>query len=209
MFKVVGGALLAAVVLMVWGAVFWMVLPFHHFVLKPLPGGDAVVKAMKENIPETGVYLYPWCDGTCDGTASESQRAAVEERLMKQHREGPLVKVVYHKEGLDPMQPATFVNGFLHHFLSALLAGGLLTLALPSLKSYGSRVAFVFLLGVFAAVAVNLTEAIWLHQPWAYTLFYVSMYVSNWLLAGLAMALVIKPARACPAAGGIPESPRA
>ena len=56
--------------------------------------------------------------------------------MQKRHLEGPLVEVIYRKEGVDAMSPGYFAMGFVHMALSALLAGALLSLAAPALRSY-------------------------------------------------------------------------
>jgi hypothetical protein len=185
--RVVGGAVLAAVVLMAWGFVFWLFLPFGKAVLQKLPGEEVVVKTLKENIPRTGVYTYPSRENT-------SSSVEAQDAIMKQHLAGPIVEIIYRKEGLDPLSPSTYGWGFAHFFVSGLLAGLLLALALPRLKSYVARVLFIFLLGAFAAFFVDLSAGIWMHHPWELPLLWAAYHGSSWLLAGLAMAAVIKPA---------------
>jgi hypothetical protein len=191
--RVLLGALLAAVVLFVWGAVFWMALPFASAVMHPLPNGDALVRTLKESLPRSGVYLFPWPDETNTAAADP---ATGECDFVKKHREGPLVQLTYRTDGLDPMSAQTLLIGFGHLFVSALIAGGLLAAALPGLRSYGARVLFVFLLGVFASVAVDLAGPIWFHHPWEFPLMMAGFDTVNWLLAGLVLPWVIRPAKA-------------
>jgi hypothetical protein len=181
----IAGALLAAVVLLAWGVVYWAKLPFQLFVAKPLPTGDAVVRDVRQGLPETAVCLYPrW-----EEPETESEQEAVCERVLRQQTQGPLGQLLSHQGRIDTRSPGLFAQ----YFGSAVIVAGLLVLALPGLKCYAARVGFVFLAGLFAAVAVNFSQAIWFHQPWGYHLFLAAFHVSGWLLAGSVMALVIRP----------------
>lgn len=59
------------------------------------------------------------------------------------------------------MSPSVFIGGFFHFFVSALIMGALLLMALPGLNNYTRRLLFVFLTGLFTAVFMNLSEPIW------------------------------------------------
>jgi hypothetical protein len=185
--RVVIGAFLAALVLMAWGFVFWMFLPFGKAVLQRLPGEEAVLKTLRENIPATGIYIYPSMEEA--GGSKEAQ-----ETMMQKQVAGPLVEIIYRKDGLDPLSPSTYGLGLAHFFVSGLLAGGLLALALPNLKTYAARLLFVFLVGLFAAFFVDLSAGIWMNHPWDLPLLSAAYHTSSWLLAGLPMAAIIKPA---------------
>jgi hypothetical protein len=185
MTRVVVAALLSAVVLFLWGFVFWTVLPFSNMVLKPLPSEEAVVQALKDNVPETGVYFFPFCE--------ECSSPEAQEEAMKRHREGPIAQVIYRKDGVDAMSPTVFAGGFSHMFLSALLVGLLLKIASPTLPAFFARFVFVVLLGVFAAVWVCLADGIWFHHPWQFPVLQAGYNAGGWLVAALPMALVIRP----------------
>ena len=71
----------------------------------------------------------------------------------------------------------------------------LLLVALPALESYARRVAFVCGLGVFAAVAVRLSEPILWHLPWGHFLHGATYDAASWLVAGLVLGAIVKPPR--------------
>jgi len=189
MIRLVLGALLSAVVLFVWGALFWVVSPLRFGVLRPLPRDEAVVGLLEQNLPHSGVFLSPFPD---DDRFNADPKEAKEE-FQKRQRKGPLVQISYRKGGVDPMSPAVLAFGFGHAFVSALLVGGLLLLALPALPSYASRLLFVFLAGVFAAVTVSLSPPVWLHQPWDLPLFNALYHASGWFVARFVLAAIVRP----------------
>src|SRR5262249_33656674 len=115
MVRVIVASLLAAVVLFVWGAVWWMALPFAGWAMKPMPNEEAVVAALKTGLPDSGTYFSPYGDQN----ATPEQEAA----LLERHRQGPLAQVIYIKDGVDPMAPAAFAVGFVQIVLTTLAAG--------------------------------------------------------------------------------------
>jgi hypothetical protein len=189
MVRLLVGALLASVVLFGWGFLFWEKSPLRYAVLKPVPNNETVVGVLQKNLPESGVYLSPFADES----GSREDRETAEKELREKHRQGPRVEVIYRKEGIDPISSVVFGVGFAHMFLSSLLIGLLLKLALPGLPSYSSRVLFVFVAGVFSAVWVDLSTPIWFHHPWGLPLFNALYHASSWFLAGLILGAVLPP----------------
>jgi hypothetical protein len=185
MVRVLVAALLAAVVLFFWGFLWWTVLPFAGWTMKPAPNEEVVTATLKTNLPESGVYFLPFPD----------QSPEAQEAMQKRHPEGPLVEVIYRKDGVNAMSPGYFAMGFVHMALSALLAGALLSLAAPALRSYVARVGFAALLGFFAAFAFNLSDILWFHHPWQFPVMMAAFNASGWLLASLVLGAIIRPAR--------------
>jgi hypothetical protein len=182
--KLLLGAFLVAIVLMVWGFIFWTFLASPFLVFSGVSNEAAVIEALDQNIAQTGVYLYPFPDMSGDSST---------ETFVAQHQAGPIVQIIFRKEGLNPMSPSVFVGGFIHFFVSALILGVLLLLALPGLSSYGRRLLFVVVAGLFAAILVNLSEPIWYYHPWGYHLYYAAFTLTSSLFAGLVLAWIIKP----------------
>src|SRR5947207_2767946 len=60
--KILLGGVVGGIVLFIWGALAWMVLPLHTPHVKTLPNESAVTAAIKGNVTETGLYFFP-CPG--------------------------------------------------------------------------------------------------------------------------------------------------
>jgi hypothetical protein len=180
------GALAGAIIAMIWGILFWGILPFTRSHVLPLPNEEIVVRTLRENIPASGAYVFPM--------PVESPGADVQAVWTAKHKTGPLLHLFYHREGNDPMNAAVFIKGFIHYFISALLLAALLLMAGKSLPAYPSRVAFIALAGIFAAVFVNLSDPIWWWHVWGFHLLYGVYTAVCWLLVGLVMAWIIRPA---------------
>ncbi len=192
MKRIVLGGIAGGVVLFVWGAVAWMVLPLHTPTLKTFPNEDAVRTVLRETVKEPGFYYFP---GYPYGQSmSKEEEAAAMRAFEQKHRAGPLGIMVYRSQGAEPMETGAFVTGFILQVAVALVAAWLLSLAAGNLTSYGARVQFVTVLGAFAALAVDLQYWNWLSFPTDYTIGMVADHVIGWFLAGLALAAIVKPA---------------
>src|SRR5262245_2792990 len=109
---------LSAVLQFAWGFVFWTMTPISKEMVGKMPDEEKVTAALREANPETGVYFLPHCN--CQ-EMSDDQEAM--EAFGKRHREGPLVQIFYHKEGIEPMNPLVMGAGFVHMIGGSFLAG--------------------------------------------------------------------------------------
>jgi hypothetical protein len=106
--------------------------------------------------------------------------------------------ISFHRGGVDMDDPTIYLKGFIHFAACAAIAGGIMATVLGSLRTYGSRVLFLFRLGLFAGVAIEVGKSIWWYQPNDFTLLNCAFHFAGWGLAGLVIAAVVKP-RAAPA----------
>lgn len=182
MLRALIASCVAAVVLFVWGFVFWMFTPAPRAMMKPVADENRLVYELQQSLPESGCYSVPNCANATD----DQGKKAAEERM----KNGPMVLVFYRKE---PPGPIMMLYGYAHMAASALLAALLLNLALPGLQSFAARWLFVTLLGTFASVWITLSQSIWMMHPWEYSLLYAGFQVVGWVLAGLVLAAIICP----------------
>jgi hypothetical protein len=193
------GALLSAVVLFVWGYVFWFASGIMVQFMHPMPEEDDVVHLFQKNDLESGTYLIPFPDlAALNGTDKERQAVYMARRV-----KGPLMEIIYRKDGAaSPTNPLILARGFCHYFAASLLAAILLIMAQPGLPRYPMRVLFVFLAGVFATVAITFAKPIWFFHPWPAVLYEAGFQAIGWLLAGIVLGLVIRPAKTSTPAKG-------
>lgn len=181
MKRVFVGSVLAAVVMFVWGFLFWATFPFPKQILRSVGDEPALAALLKHHLPATGVYLLP--------NMKEGQS---QDEFTRRHREGPLAQIVYVAEGVDPMGASVFLGGFVHMLVSAFILALALRAAAPSLGTFGARFGLVALVGLAGAVYSNLGRPIWWHQPWDYHLLYFAYDFGSWLLAGLVLAWAVR-----------------
>jgi hypothetical protein len=193
MIRLFVGALLSAVVLFLWGYAFWSASGVMYQFMFRLPDEDQVVQLFQDRNLESGTYLVPFADpAALNGTDKEKEGAYTARRI-----KGPLMEIVYRKDGAaSPTNPLILARGFCHYFAASLLAAILLIMAQPGLPRYPMRVLFVFLAGVFATVAITFAKPIWFFHPWPTVLYEAAFQTIGWLLAGIVLGLVIRPAKA-------------
>ena len=90
--RILIGSIVGAVLLFLWGYVFWTILPFSMKVIKPLPNEDAVVAAMQASDAASGVYRIP-------GPPADAKDPAVMEAYAQEFGEGPLAMMYYRSGG--------------------------------------------------------------------------------------------------------------
>lgn len=183
--RILLSALLVAVAITIWGFIYWAALPFGASSIKSIPNEDAVRSALSSNLTESGVYMFPGMD------PNATDKAAAEKSFHDKAAAGPQGLVLYQKEGGEPMAPQKIVLGFIYDFISALLVGILLVMALPGLPMYGQRVIFVTLAGVFAAFAETTGNINWWYFPVGFGVATAIYFVIAWFIAGLIMARLI------------------
>jgi hypothetical protein len=171
------GTLLATLALFVWGMVFWL-SPLSQPAFHPLPDDRPVAEALTRYLPADGTYYIP------------SEKA--EETWMQQHREGPIATVFFQREGADPGNAGVLLKGFFHMLVTVGLFGLALRRVAPALPTYGTRVAFVVLVGVAFALWSNVGYTIWWWHPWSLHLVNLVYDVTGWSLVAFILARFIK-----------------
>jgi len=171
------GSLLAALVMFVWGFLFWAV-PWPNPAVDTMSADAeaAVAEAIRAQVPETGTYVIP------------NPQTTEAETFTARHQAGPVAMLFVQKDGFAPMRPGVFVGGFVHMLAVALLLGLIVRIAAPVAPTYGKRVLLVLLLGLTAALWSEVGEAIWWAHPWSYHLTVFVGDVTTWGLAGLVLA---------------------
>jgi hypothetical protein len=180
------GILAAAVAIFLWGFVMWELLAVRVGMLKPLPNEEPVVRALVDTDVPTGVYIYPLADAATAKLSGEAKDAAFK-LLDDKAKKGPLVRVFVDREGKPYMDPKVLQLGFLHMLLAAAILATL-TRSVLSWADFKARYAFVVAVGVFAAVWIDFSNAIWMAAPWDHQLFVAGYDVGAWILAGVPIA---------------------
>jgi len=179
-------ALLGAVIFFAWSA-------FVH--MNPLTGPmglsmlndkeEVVMTAVRENVPQPGLYFFPGMDMTKPMT-KEAEAA-----WTAKYKAGPSGLLLVQPTGGDPMMTSQLVVGFISTLLCALIASFILA---ATAGSFARRVAIVTSLGLFSWLAISIQQWNWYEFPFAFAALDVINQVIGWTLAGLLMAKMIKPA---------------
>lgn len=179
MKRLILGSLVAAVVVFLWGFLYWNVFPFRTAATLPIPDEPALAQALQA-LPESGTYEVP-----------DLHAGQADEELIGRLGQGPIALVMLRREGVEWPNPATFIGGFLHMLVTALLIGAALRMA--NLASFGARFGLAFVAGLAAAIFANLGEPIWFYHPWGYHVLQAGYDLTIWALIGLVMAKFVRP----------------
>ena len=182
------GTILGAVVLFVWSALEWMVIPWPGDPLRGFTNEDAVVQTIKANVPRSGNYLIPMEVKRTAGMTDEQYRTAVqnaENRVMQ----GPMI---FASVRLEPMGSMVryMVVGFITDVIAVLLA--CILLLHTNAVLYAGRVGFVAGLGVLIFVGGHLDEWNWWGFSNAYMLMQFGVLVIGWILTGLVISIFVR-----------------
>ncbi|MDH3285691.1 MAG: hypothetical protein OEQ13_13250, partial [Acidobacteriota bacterium] len=187
MNRAVIGGLVGGLVMFIWGAVANMALPLGKVGISEIPGEQAVVETMRQSISEPGVYLFPGMDMSRE--QSQEEMTAWVER----YRRGPTGLLVYQPAGEQPLSPAKFVRQLLADVAAALIAATILSMVVA--RSFWSRVLVVGMMGLFAWLSISIPYWNWYRFPSDFTMAAAAQQIVGWLLAGAAMAAIIRPRR--------------
>ena len=174
--RLLAGAIAGGLVAFAWGAVSWMVLPWHRTTLRSFTNELFVAKTVLQNAPQPGVYLLlpsRWED-------SARERQGVPKGLMffgAVRRESPKMFFYY-------------LRGLGVEMLGALLISWFL-LTLP-LLDYWARVRVALFMGLGAGFLARLSDWNWWGFSTRFTLFSMLDLVITWTLAGLVIARLVK-----------------
>ena len=121
---------LGTLLLFLWNAVSWMVLPFHSQTLKNMPEGVLNFDNSSQTDMESGIYHYP-------GFPADNSQEAMGE-LAKQLETGPRVPfMVYRSEPTKLFDPIQFLWSLIINLLTVILAYYLIKgLAVKTNKNY-------------------------------------------------------------------------
>lgn len=184
------GGLLGGLVLFVWGAVSYMVLPWHTTTLNKFKDEGAVAQALVANANGSGMYILP-NPHRHDPSLNEAQRKAAEEDGMKRMMVGPFMFASLSLHGTREMGPALLLNA-IGNIVSAALVAWLLSQTV--LVPYWHRVGFVVVIAFATAMIAHYPSWIWWRFSESFTLVECADLLIGWSLAGLVIAKIV-PAR--------------
>ena len=171
------------IAMFVWTSIAHVMTPLGHTGITPIPNEEPVLAAMQASMGDKpGLYFFPWVDPSDPN---------VEQTYTAKAKTNPSGFIIYHPAGtVDGMMPTQLIGEFAKELVQTLIAAFLLSLTV--LASYLSRVGFVTAIGVSAGIATNVSNLIWYRYPLDYTLAFVTIEVVGALVAGLAIAAIVR-----------------
>jgi hypothetical protein len=187
--RILLAGVLGGIAMFVWASLAHMVLPLGQTGIKEIPNEASVLSALHSSLGEkSGLYMFPGMELGANPTR-EQQHAAMEhygEKLAA----NPSGLLVYHPPGAKALTPGQLVTEFLTEVLEALIV--VFLLAHTRLTSFGSRVGFVTLAGVLAAITTNISYWNWYGFPGSYTAAYMTIEMIGYVIVGIVAALIMR-----------------
>lgn len=185
--KIVLAGILGGIVMFLWGGLWHDQLPFGVVGLRSLPSEAAMLSTMKANIPDQGMYIFPGFGVPDDATFAEKKAGM--RKLEQNPPAGPQGFLIYRPTSTG-LSGKMLITEALTNILQALLVAFLLAQA--GLRRFSSRLGFVFVLGLFASIASNISYWNWYGFPGTFILAYIVSLLVGYFLVGLVVAAIVK-----------------
>jgi hypothetical protein len=177
-----------------WSSIAHLATGWGETGVQEIPNEQAVINSLKANIPADGFYFFP---GTGIPNPTHSQRMASMQQKAAQNYSGPAGILVYHPSQSFGLNVGQLLRELGTNILQVLLA--IFLLSQTSLTSFAARWRFVTVAGVLAAISTNISYWNFYGFPGNYTLAYICMLAMGFVVAGLVVALMVKPGAGAPA----------
>ena len=189
MIRILVAGVLGGIAMFIWTSIAHMALPLGEAGIREIPNEQAVLAAMKANIGEqSGLYLFP---GVGLGpNPSRAQKNEAMRHVGEKSANNPSGILMYHPPG----RPLTIGKWLGIEFATELVESILVVflLAQTRVSSFGGRVGFVFVAGILAAIATNVSYWNWYGFPGVYTASYMFIQVIGFICVGIVAALVLR-----------------
>lgn len=178
------GGLLGGIVLFVWGAVSYMLLPWHSATLETFKDEAAVAQILSANATGSGMYLLPNLH-RYDPSLTDAQRKAADDEGMTRMMQGPFIFAAVSLHGTRDMGAALLLT-----LLADILSAGLVTWLLLQTAGVGywGRVGFVVMTVLAACTIAYLPYWIWWSFSTSFTAVEFADHLMGWALTGMVIS---------------------
>jgi hypothetical protein len=186
--KILLAGILGGIAMFIWTSIAHLVLPLGYAGIQEIPNESALLSAMQSNIgDQTGLYIFPGLGVGKNATRQEKNEAM--KQIAAKAASGPSGLLMYH-----PTRPFTFGNWMTIEFgtelVEAILA--VFLLAQTHIVSFVGRVGFMFVAGILAAFATNVSYWNWYGFPSVYVGSYMLIQIVGFFIVGIVAALVLR-----------------
>jgi len=192
--RIILAGVLGAIAMFIWTAIAHMATPLGEAGIGEIPNEEAVLSAMTSGMgTKKGLYMYPGMGLGPDATHAQQSEAMkdYEAKLAK----NPSGLLMYHPAGSRSMNMAKNLTiEFITQLIEALLVVALL--AQTRIVTFGGRVGFVTVAGIFAAIATNVSYWNWWGFPATYTAPHMFIQIVGFFVLGLVAAFIFRKSEA-------------
>lgn len=187
--RIILAGVLGGIAMFIWTSIAHMVLPLGHAGVRELPNESVVLAALETNLGDkSSLYLFPGL-GVGDNPTREQMNEGMKQ-MDEKLANNPSGFLMYHaKASRSISMPKLLTVEFATELLEAILA--VFLLAQTGIASFGGRVGFIFVAGILAAIATNVSYWNWYGFPSVYTVAYMLIQIVGFLCIGLVAAPVL------------------
>lgn len=161
MKKLIIASLVGAVIIFVYSALSWMIMPTHKNTFKYLPSQDVVLSNLSQNITEDGTYLVPHVD-------QNDPEFATKQAELGQANVGKPSAIIFFTKAANDMNPSMFIYGFIYDFLTVMFLCIILAAGGDKLNSFFYRWWLCVLVGGIVVLQSSMKDHTWQYFPWHY-----------------------------------------
>lgn len=179
---------LGAIAMFIWASIAHVVLPLGETGFQEIPSEQAVLSSLQASLgTQSGLYIYPGLGLPPGATREQKNQAmkAVEQKLATT----PSGLLIYHPPGAEGFSARRLITEFVTELAEALIA--VFLLAQTRISTYAGRVGFIALVGLAAVITTNVSYWNWYGFPTNYTMAYMFIEFTGYLVAGLVAARVL------------------
>ena len=171
--KIVKCGFIGGLILFIWSAAAWTVLPWQKNQLKSFKDQKDVRFTIKDNAPASGLYTIP----NLNVTGEEYEEAKT------QMAEGPYVFAAVSTKGRNPGMGASIIQSLIMKIVAACLVAWLLFHT--KISDHNTAVKFVTVVGLVIGISATLPYVIWFGFPGTFAISGILEAVIGWFFAGL------------------------
>jgi hypothetical protein len=187
--KILLAGVLGGIVMFIWTSIAHMFLPLGEAGIREIPNEAAVLDAMKSNIGENrGLYIFPGPGLGANPTREQKHEAM--KHMNEKLATNPSGIMMYYPPGRSFSMGRSLGIEFGTELLESILV--VFLLAQTRIDNFIGRVGFVFVAGILAAIATNVSYWNWYGFPKRYTVAYMFIQVVGFLCVGFVAGLMLR-----------------
>lgn len=193
MKKFIVASFVGALIIFIWSALSWIILPVHTHSFRYTPKQDTIMSVLNKSSLDEGAYMLPSPDNRSLGMMKDEKYNKEMEEMNTKNEGKPFAMVIYAKAG-KAMSSAQFIIGIVLDLLAVMGAVILLVMSKDKLKTFFMRWWAVMVIGFIVALNSYCIEWNWMQFPWHFIKGEVIDTFMEWGLCGLWLAWYFRKA---------------
>lgn len=186
--RVLLAGLLGGLAIFAWEFVAHMASELAEAGIRALPNEAAMQAAIRENVPDAGMYLFPAPEER-PGMTQDQKQKAMNDSMERARTEASGIMVVFPK-GRTYQFGWMLAIQFVCDVLAVLIAALLLSKA--AVHGYLARVLFVGAMGLLPTLQVDIPQWNWYGFPTAFCAAQLVVHLGGFVAAGLVVAKIVR-----------------